>query len=39
MITPNIPMPSTNTQTEQRLITGLRNSDSGISGSAAFDSA
>ena len=36
MITPNIPMPRMKTAIEQVLIVELRNSVSGISGSAAF---
>src|SRR3954451_15911077 len=38
MITPNIPIPSTNTHSEQMLITGLRNRLSGIIGSGERDS-
>src|SRR5215475_11671486 len=38
MITPNIPTPSTNEQIEQTLMIELVNSESGITGSAAFRS-
>ena len=39
MIVPNIPMPRTNAAAEQTAITGWVKNDSGMIGSAAFDSA
>src|SRR5579884_2955157 len=39
MITANMPMPSVKTATDERLMTGSRNKDNGISGSTALLSA